>query len=616
GMAVDSNILIYERTREERDLGKSLRQAVSAGFSRAFWAIFDSNITTLITALILIPIGTGPVRGFGVVLAIGIVCTMFSVLVVAQTILNLSVDKRIIRRMKMLQFIKNPRFNFIRWIPLAFVISAILVTGGVVLFSVRGDEKYGIEFTGGVLYQVNFHKPTSVADVRNLVSSVESLSNVSVTAVYTDTPGENREKGEAFQFLIKGRAIQETKNPSPSAGTDAPSDKKEEQKSESVERYIQKRFETLFGELLVPDSFPETDELLLARTKAQTENKLLLDVVVLTPLNEEECKKEIKGAMAKAGFADSSVEKQSFDEKYSGKYTRFRVIAPNVDFSKVSLEQALQNAHAALKGAETLKLPDPFPRIQSIGTSVAYNLKSKAIIALILAFIAIIIYVAIRFELIYGIAAVIALIHDVLAALGVIMLLDMLGILEIKIDLPVIAAFLTIIGYSLNDTIVIFDRIRESLRRRKFQAGAPIGFTELINDSINSTLSRTILTSLTTFIALLILFIFGVETLRGFTFTMMTGVCIGTYSTIYIASAFLILMRTEKYERAKALREMKEAEEERKRLEAELPYSSDESAQEEPAEEETVESPDMESYAAAEESAQKEERKKKQKKRK
>jgi len=615
GMAVDANILIFERIREERIIGKSLRQALSTGFGRAFWTIFDSNLTTLITALILIPIGTGPVRGFGVVLAIGIVCTMFSALLVAQTILNVSVNKRVIREMKMLHLIKNPRFNFVRWMPLAVVVSAVLVIGGITLFAVRGDEKYGLEFTGGVLFQVGFHKPTPVSDVRAKAVNMGDLSNVSVTAVYTGVAGEDASKGEAYQFLIKGRVAKETQKSTTGKESSSVSPPQE-----PVEVRVQSSLKKLFGDFLVPEPFPEIDE--GTYKKALAEGKLLLDVVTPKNLQESEIEKEIKTTMAKAGFPETVVEKLTVDEKLKDKYLKFRLTVPNVDLTKTTPEQALKTAHSALKEMPNIKLPEPFLRIQAIGTSVAYNLKSKAIIALALAFIAIIIYVGIRFELIYGVAAVVALVHDVLVALGIVMLFDMLGIMEIKIDLNVIAAFLTIVGYSVNDTIVIFDRIRETLRRRRFQTGAPVKFSELVNDSLNATLSRTIITSGTTLIALVVLLAFGIENLQGFTFTMLIGVIVGTYSSVYVASALVILSRAEKREKERAAREEKEAEEERRRLAEEVPYTSEDSEESSDDEEsdenegkERLESPDMESYSAAEAQAQKEEHKKKKRKR-
>jgi preprotein translocase subunit SecF len=154
-----------------------------------------------------------------------------------------------------------------------------------------------------------------------------------------------------------------------------------------------------------------------------------------------------------------------------------------------------------------------------------------------------IIYIGVRFELKSGLAAVLALGHDVSIALGAVTLVDILGLAEMKIDLPVIAAFLTIVGYSLNDTIVVFDRIRENLRRREFDAKkSKETYAEIINDSINETLSRTLLTALTTFVVVLILLLSGVEAIAGFTFAMLVGVVAGTYSTIFIASPILVFM--------------------------------------------------------------------------
>jgi len=215
-----------------------------------------------------------------------------------------------------------------------------------------------------------------------------------------------------------------------------------------------------------------------------------------------------------------------------------------LDLVETPLEKVVANVKNQLQSTEGIRLSESFPRVDAIGASVAYNLKSKAVVALTLAMIGIILYIAVRFELKYGFAAVFALGHDVAIALGVISLVDMLGLVEMKIDLPVIAAFLTIVGYSLNDTIVVFDRIRENLRRKQYDARkGKESYTEVINDSINETLSRTLLTSFTTFIVVLVLFLSGVEAIASFTFAMLVGVVVGTYSSIFIASPILIFMR-------------------------------------------------------------------------
>jgi preprotein translocase SecF subunit len=216
-----------------------------------------------------------------------------------------------------------------------------------------------------------------------------------------------------------------------------------------------------------------------------------------------------------------------------------------LDLVQTPVNKVVKDIKDILQDTEGLVLSEPFPRIDAIGASVAYNLKSKAVVALTLALIAIIIYIAVRFELKFGFAAVFALGHDVAIALGAVSLVDMLGLVEMKIDLPIVAAFLTIIGYSLNDTIVVFDRIRENLRRREFDAKrSKETYAEIINDSINETLSRTLLTSFTTFIVVLILFLSGVEAIAGFTFAMLVGVVVGTYSSMFIASPVLIFMRS------------------------------------------------------------------------
>ena len=215
------------------------------------------------------------------------------------------------------------------------------------------------------------------------------------------------------------------------------------------------------------------------------------------------------------------------------------VSAPQLDqAAALALQSQLS---LALKNVDGLDFSEPFPEVSSISGRVAKDMQGNTIIALMISFLAIVFYISIRFEFSYGAAAITALVHDICFTLGALALGDFLlgDALSLKINLPVVAALLTVVGYSLNDTIVIFDRIRENLRDARRDAD----YVELVNKSINQTLSRTILTSLTTFVVVVILLVFGGEALHSFAFALCVGVLIGTYSSIFVASPTLIRLQ-------------------------------------------------------------------------
>ncbi|MFQ5952130.1 MAG: protein translocase subunit SecD [Candidatus Omnitrophota bacterium] len=386
GMAVDANVLIFERIREEFKLGKILHAAVSAGYDKAFWTILDANVTTLITALILFQFGTGPVRGFATVLSIGILASMFTALVVTRLILDfMTLGKgKHLTKLPMLQFFSKPNIPFIKIRKIAYLVSIIVIVAGMSLFARRGVKNLGIDFTGGTLQQFRFEEIVPVEDVRGVLVEL-GMGESSI-----------QQFGEGREVIVRS-----------------------------------------FGE--------KTDEIITG-----LENK----------------------------------------------------------FGKGSFEVM---------------------RVETVGPAVGEDLRRSAVKALIFAMVGICLYISFRFEFRFAITAIIALAHDILVSLG------MIALTGREISLPVIAALLTVVGYSINDTIVLFDRIRED---RKFMRKA--GQEEIINTSINQTLSRTVLTSLTTLLVVLALFIFGGKVINNFAFVLLVGVLVGTYSSIFIASPLLL----------------------------------------------------------------------------
>ena len=426
GMAVDANILIFERVREERDKGHEVPQAYKNGFDRAFPTIMDANITSLLTALILAWQGTGPVQGFATVLAIGIFTTLIASLVFSKVVVHFLVFRgKPPKEISMMRAMAgNSRFRFLAKRKIAATLSVILVGGGLFLYSQEAAEMQGIDFAGGSMARVVLTGNIELATVN------EKLADAGYQ-VTTVRGGQSDEAGNS-EFVVKKK--------------------------------------------LTPE-----------------ERKASADTV-------------------EAG-------RDPADEMINDLSTRLHELLPLTADGTVDLDLA-------------------FPEKSTIGGRVSADIKNSAVLAILLSLLAIVVYMNFRFkEYRYGLAAVAALFHDVLFTLGALALAHRTGLVEVEINLEIIAAFLTIIGYSLNVTIVVFDRIRENLPRRKES------FSEIIDISINQSLSRTILTSVTTFFVVGTLFWFNRpfhNVLEGFSFAMLIGIIVGTYSSMFVASPLLV----------------------------------------------------------------------------
>lgn len=403
GMAVDANVLIFERMREEGALGKSLRGTISAGYDKAFGTILDANITTLISSVLLIALGTGTVKGFGVALTIGLIVSMFTSLVVTRLIFDVLVAKGILKSLPMLHMIRGAHLDFMGLAKPAFALSwaLILIGIGYGLFG-RGKEMLGVEFAGGdsLTFSLNSAGKPSDGDVRKVVDDLKL--GESIVRYQTEASGR-----ESLSIIV-------------------PHD----------------------------DSVPAGQ-----------------------PGNGEKAESALMKAF------------------------------PNAQFVRTSLE--------------------------AVGPSVGIEIQKSAIIATMLSLFGILVYVAFRYEFSFAVAAVIAVVHDVLMTIGWYCLTGVTGHGR-QFNATFVAAILTIIGFSINDTIVIFDRIREDLK-----LGKPGNFKEVLNRALNETLSRTVITSGTVFMASVILYFFGGVGINDFAFTFIVGIVTGTYSSIYIASALV-----------------------------------------------------------------------------
>jgi SecD/SecF fusion protein len=505
GMAVDANILIFDRIREEMDNGRNIKQATKNGFEKAMSAIIDSNLTTLITSLVLYNIGTGPVKGFAVTLSIGIVASMFGALVVTRVLMHFTLARGT-SAFPMGTWLATANYNWLGTRKAAITGSIIVLVAGLGLFGfkVATDPNHiiGIDFLGGAEAQVRVEQPlTREAFEAKLDAAGGSLARADVTSVLSSRAGDGFTE---FRLVTKA------------AGTTT--EERENTGREFVATLREKLADTLQkGPLDIDPIAPDGTVSMRAYFKAPH------------PVEE------ISSALTSSGvMSDVVVEADAVRPTvYS---VRGKVPAGTLESTlALTIEGALP-ARDSL--GQNFELASAIANESVVGSTVSDELADKALLAMIISLFAIVMYIRVRFaEYSYGFAAVVALVHDVLFTLGAITVANMTGLVAIELDLTMIAAFLTIIGYSLNDTIVIFDRVRENRPRMEG------GLEKVLNVSINQTLSRTILTTLTTFIAVGTLYFANIGTgnaLESFAFTMLMGMITGTYSTIYIANPALL----------------------------------------------------------------------------
>ena len=612
GMSVDANVLIFERIREEQQRGSSLRIAITNGYQKAFRTIFDANLTTFITAAILYWRASEEVRGFAIVLMLGIASSMFTALFVTRVVFDYLLSKRIIKdHLLMLRLIHNPNVNWMRSRPVFFFISILLVAGGLFVFFNRDDiqnNKYDIEFTGGTSVQiilaedVNLTRQQVEERIRaalpaaNVVSVGESGNQYEITTTETNKtiitvnlPQQSNRSVEQvtsairkaqeqyagslnnllvtqaddnpYKFVITTSQMNQSlvKEVLTQALPDA--DISEPQIDEVVNNAIRNTFadDLKIQQNLQPNIISEekiTTELIDSHpVLANFMDGIKIECEIKRPANLNEIRRrmgdlqfkpEMQGIKQSNYRTFNSVLNANADANEPVNAFVYVSTPPDTDvrnFSEDEWTRFIENEKA--KVLEATQFETSLPRVRQFDPSVGAEQKTRALIAIFLSLFAIVTYIWIRFGNVrYGVAAIIALIHDVCITLGAVTACtyiasspigEKLLIGDFKIDLAMIAAFLTLIGYSLNDTIVVFDRIREN--RGKARQLNP----QTITDSINQTISRTIMTSFTTFIVVLIMYIFGGPGLRGFNFAIGFGIIIGTYSSIAIAAPILLL---------------------------------------------------------------------------
>jgi SecD/SecF fusion protein len=426
GMSVDANVLIYERIREELAAGKNLKTAIKDGYKNAYSAIFDAQLTTFLTGLILFFFGTGPIKGFATTLVIGIITSLFSAIILTRLIFErmLSKGREITFDTKLTRnAFKNANIDFLGRRKTFYIISVIIIVAGIASLATRGLN-LGVDFSGGRNYVVSFKQDVETMEVQQDLAEVF---------------------GEAPTVITYG-----TRN--------------------TV------RVTTKY---MIDDDRPEVDSII----KAQM----------------------------------------------------FQGLQPFLD-DGVKLDDFLNGQDYIISS-------------HKVGPTIADDIKRSAIIVVFASLFIIFLYILARFRnWQFGLGAVAALFHDVLIVIGLFSLLKGIMPFSLELDQSFIAAILTVVGYSINDTVVVFDRIREYVGLQKKRERR-----EIFNTALNSTLSRTFSTSLSTFFVILAIFIFGGDVIRGFTFALLIGIVVGTYSSLFIATP-IVYDTIKKDENTRALK--------------------------------------------------------------
>jgi SecD/SecF fusion protein len=508
GMAVDSNILIYERLREEMKRGLKLIQAHKAAYERAAVTIIDSHVTQLIAGVILYYVGTGPIRGFATTLNIGILSTLFSVLIVTELMIVLSIKKGQ-TSFSLIKVLENPKLPFMSVAKWAMGLSLVIIVATNWLFIQLPDEKkLGIDFLGGFTMTVRTEQPQSIEAMRGLVAKVPgAIGQAEVKEL--SSSGSKATGYSAFNITYK-----------------LPPERNATAEAASGETGVNEIKDALAPVL-------QKEPVRLEFTPAEKGTSVAGELYFEAPHPAA----DISATLTQIGLTDVVV--QPMPEHASNVHIT-ATLPPDHSRSDLATSINVKFGGGTTKDSsgQAMNLLLPIPEREFVGAQVGGELRDKAILAVLLSLFGTILYLRVRFaEYGYGIAVVVSLLHDVLIALGALAVATKTGLIQAEVDLAMIAAFLTIIGYSQNDTIVIFDRVREN----RPKSNKPL--VDVLNDSINECLGRTILTTATVVLTLIVLFVFNFGTrnvLEGFSFAMLVGVISGAYSTVYVASPVLL----------------------------------------------------------------------------
>jgi SecD/SecF fusion protein len=542
GMAVDANVLIYERMREEVDRGSSTRIAIQNGFEKAFITIFDSNVTTLLTSVVLFYFGTDQIRGFAVTLFIGLAVSMYTALYVGRLLFDLSERCGLLKQISMMRAIGETNLDFMKYRNHLFTVSGVLIAIGLLFFAMRGEKNYDIDFTGGTMVAFQTTEPQKTDDV----SAVLQQEFGDDFALERLSVGEESGQGTGKYFRLRTTDREVAADGAEAQISSEDRVRERVNKAFSGSSAIKLRMVSLDVTAVKPVVVDAADNSVAAvarmkfRDGSESDLKFTEELAfgtatdLVTAALSEIRKADSGDLIGLEGTAGSGMEGS---ERSVKKFSSFTVrVLPDV--TSEQLTQALTAVQQQLAATPL------FDEVNTFASAVARETRVDATIAVLLSILGISAYIWFRFQnLIFGLAAVVSLVHDVLITLGSLAVAstisgtglgDLLLIDDFRINLSMIAAFLTLVGYSLNDTIVVFDRIREVRGKN------PLVTSGIVNTSLNQTLGRTLMTGVTVFIVVVILYVFGGSGVHGFAWCLLIGSIAGTYSSIYIASPFLV----------------------------------------------------------------------------
>jgi SecD/SecF fusion protein len=586
GMAVDANVLIYERLREERDRGATLALAIRNGYDRAFPVILDTHLSSIFTAIVLYAVGNDQLKGFGISLTVGLVISLFTSLFMTRLMFDIWLAKGWLHKLSMMRLLSKPNFDFMAVRHYFFAGTIIVSVLGAALFFWRLDKgELDIDFVGGTAYSGQLVKPVGISTLRSLLTDEkrqeELLGGVTVR--------ERGTAGRSFDITYRGETKPRRIELAESATVEDVRKRAERLPDPGVDQIfvrsndpkVREGNKSAYFTVRTTEKSPELVQAAITRLLVEPDPehpgqvKDLLKKIGMEPVSLDKPDQPVlhinaANTEAELNFVDLANGEPAFaspTEVHALLDREFRALdldnlTQRFKLDGVGKQENGKFQRMALRLPQPLKHEDltrvlvslqkqfsdrPTPeRLENFDKTLAGETQTRALYAILASWAAILLYLWFRFgNWTFGAAAVLCLIHDLCFTLGCIAVAHYLHMVpwlgphllldDFKINLPTVAALLTLVGYSVNDTIVVFDRIREVRGKN------PELTYKMINDSVNQTLSRTLLTAATVFLVVFVLYVLGGEGVHLFAYVMVVGVLVGTYSSIYIASPLLIV---------------------------------------------------------------------------
>ncbi|HXG11172.1 MAG TPA: protein translocase subunit SecD [Gemmataceae bacterium] len=568
GMAVDANVLIYERVREERDRGASLALAIRNGYDRAFPTIIDTHLTSIFTAIVLYIVGNDQLKGFGISLTVGLIISLFTALYMTRVYFDLALANGWLTKLSMMRLLTRPNINFMAVRHYAFAFTATVSILGVALFLFRGEQGLNIDFVGGTAYTGQLSRMMNIQELRTQIEHGLKEGRLQVKDV--------QQLGDPYTYRITYADDKDyvVRLPNPTTAEDV-RQRAGHPPEYSLEMIYLQSEEFTVGDrsrmftFRTTERAPELVQLMVSRLLGDDLRQVRLDYQVKDadaqqartavlkfsekPNEQAEVKEAYASPARVAALLGSELQSAGLGEV--AKQVVVRGVGTEEEGLFHQMEVTLPEPvdRARFEGVLTrlqqrfMEIPQP-ERLENFDSQLARETQLRALYAILASWGAILLYLWFRFgNWTFGLAAVLCLIHDLCFTLGAIAachyldryvpwLAQLLLIQDFKLDLAAIASLLTLVGFSVNDTIVVFDRIREV--RGKNPALTP----QMINDSINQTLSRTLLTTFTVWLVVFVLYVWGGSGVHLFAFVMVVGAIVGTFSSIYVASPLLLLL--------------------------------------------------------------------------